>query len=214
MENKSSVLHFRKYGHSAGQYQHEKNLQSFYEQERKQERFGNAADHIKRVISLIDNMKIDSAHQNNQDQKKLLEKKKNQAKGLMNEVLRKTGEYLSVIARMASIKASKSEYESHVYRKKYEEIDQLRRINHNALMSNIDIVNRFIQKVFGKSDEEKIEEWENVELKAGRPILHAERVDFPENIIVIDGVNLYDRDQVREWAEQIGISLSELKNGL
>lgn len=214
LENKSSVLHFRKHGYSAGQYQHGKNLQSFYEQEEDKENKNDAASHIKQILSLVDQMRISNAYQNDLEQKELLEKKKDQAKKLIDEVLRKIGEYLSVVARMASVKASESEYEPHVYRKKFEEVDQLRRINHNALMSNIDIANRFIQKNFGQAKEEMIERWENDEFEAGRPILRAERVDFPENIIVVDGIDLNDRNQVRKWAEQIGRNLSELKNGL
>lgn len=217
LENKSSVLHFRKHGHSAGQYHHEKNLQSFYEQEeaeKKEKHHSGAADHMKRILSLIEKMEISSEYRNDPEQKELLEKKKDQAKKLINEVLRKIGEYLSVVARMASVKASESEYEPHVYRKKFEELDQLRRINHNALMSNIDIANRFIQKNFGQAKEEMIERWENDEFEAGRLMLYAKRVDFPENIIVADGINLDNRDQVRKWAEQIGRNLSELKNGL
>jgi hypothetical protein len=217
LENKSSVLHFRKHGHSAGQYQREKDLQSFYEQEeaeKKEKHQSGATDHMKKILSLVEKMEISGEYQNDPEQKELLEKKKDQAKKLMDEVLRKIGEYLSIIARMASVKASESEYEPHAYRKKFEEVDQLRRINHNALMSNIDIANRFIQKNFGQAKEEMIERWENDEFEAGRPILHAKRVDFPENIIVVDGINLEDRDQVKKWAEQIGRNLSELKNGL
>lgn len=214
IENKSSVRHFREHGYSGGQYKHDKNLNSYYELERESPDQSGYIDHLKNILSLIESVSIEDQYRGDPDQVELLSRKKVQANKLIKDVLYKIGEYLAVIAKIANIEASKNEYEPSAYRKRYEETDQQRRIYHNALISNINIANRFLINNFGKRSEEIIEEWENKEIEAGRPILYAKRVGFSENIICPDGMNLEDRDQVRRWAEQIGTYLSELKNGL
>jgi hypothetical protein len=214
LENKSSVLHFRRHGYSAGQYQNDKNLHTFYEQEQESAGQNTHVYHLKNILSLIQNISIEERYRDDPEQEELLKKKKDQAIKLIKDVLNKIGEYLAVIANIASIEASKDEYEPAAYRKKYQDTDQQRRIYHNALISNINIVNRFLVNNFGRTKEEIIEEWENREIEAGRPVLYANRIDFPENIICPDNMNLEDRDQVRKWAEQVGKYLSELKNGL
>lgn len=208
------MLHFRKHGYSAGQYHHEKNLQSFYDREEEIGGKMDAMDHLKHVLSLVDNMELDGQSRDNPEQLALLQKKKIQAKSLLRVVLKKVGEYLETIARMDNIKLKKNEYEPDVYRRMFMEIDQIRKISHEALMSDINIVNRFIMKNFGNSSDEIIEVWGDEELKAGRQFLSVKRVDFSNNVICPDDVDLSDRDQIRKWAIQIEGDLSELKNGL
>ena len=207
-------MHFRKHGHSAGQYQHEKNLQSFYDREEEIGGKMDAMDHLKHVLSLVDNMELDGQCRDNPEQLTLLQKKKIQAKGLLRVVLKKVGEYLETIARMDSLKLKKDEYETDAYQKMFIEIDRIRKISHEALMSDINIVNRFIMKNFGNSSDERIETWKEEELSAGRQLLPVKRVDFSSNVICPDDVDLSDRDQIRKWAIQIEGDLSELKNGL
>lgn len=214
MEGGSSVLFYRKHGYGAGEYHQDKKLQSFYENEEEQKGKINALDHLKNTLSLIENINIDEQHQEDKEQIELLHKKKEQARQMIRVVLRKTGEYLEIIARMKNLEARKEEYEPSAYRKMFMEIDQLRKIKHEALMSDINIANRFMMKNFGKASDEVIEMWGNEEIEAGRQMLFARRIDFPKNIICPDDIDLNDRNQIRRWAVQIGGYLSELKNGL
>ena len=91
-------------------------------------------------------------------------------------------------------------------------MDQIRTIKHEALISELNILNRFIAFNFGKLDREVLEEWEEKEESHGRVVLRVERINLPENIIFPDYMNTKDRRQIMDWAIKISESITNLKN--
>lgn len=94
LENKSSILHFRRHGYSAGQYNHEKNLQNFYDREQEVGGRLDVMEHLKKVLFLINSANLDDECQNNEEQAKLIQEKKDKAKELIQVVLKKLANIL------------------------------------------------------------------------------------------------------------------------
>lgn len=189
-------------------------MQNFYDKEQETEGRLDAMSHLKKVLSLIDDAELDDEHQGDAGQIELIQKKKEKAKELIWIVLKGVGEYLKTVASMDGLKTRKEEYDPDAYRRMFMDADQIRKIKHEALMSDINIANRFIMKNFRNASEDQIEKWKEEEAGSGRQFLAAKRVDFPGNIVCPDYVDMNDRNQIRKWAIQIESDLSELKNGL
>lgn len=172
--------------------------------------------HLNNVITQIDSIAIDESHKDDspQEQKQLLKQKKETAKKLISEVLFKVEDYVRSIRTNDEIKQQRNEMDAAEYRKENELSDRMRRIKHDALISQINIANRFISRNFADIDREMIWEWEDQETAAGRKVLYAKRVKFPPNIICTDTVNMNDRKQIMEWAVQLARSVSEIKNDI
>lgn len=175
--------------------------------------------HLENIIDVIDQIQVDK---NNKlfspdfNQVSLSEKKKADAKNLILDVVNQIDSYVKAIQEMKNLKGTlgTNEGEGSIYRKDMENIDRKRRLSHNALISSINAANRFISRNFGKINEELIEEWEEVEEKAGRKILYVKRIQFPPNIICTDNIDLSDRNQIKDWAMQLSKVTSEIRKKL
>lgn len=170
--------------------------------------------HIENILSQIESVGLENAHATDKEQRDLLTKKKNQFKELMENVLKKASDYLETIRKMHSLKVRKDEMESSSYQDELESAERRRTSAHNALIADINIVNRFLEMNFGKIDEEIVEEWEEKEEEAGRKVLYAKRIDLPKKGICVDRIDLNDRKSIADWAIQLVESLAKLKKGL
>ena len=194
-----------------------KNWQKWQQREEKNDKIGRPErleKHLEDIIRLVDDIKIDDDYKNNIEQIKLLKEKKAQAKALMLDVLNYVSEYLDTIKKMEEIKINSNYITANNiedYKKGLETADQSRSLKHNALIDSINIVNRFISYNFGDLDQEEIEDWQERERAAKRPVLYANRVKLNSNIICPDNINLENREHITDWATQISESLVELK---
>jgi hypothetical protein len=170
--------------------------------------------HIENILSQIDSIELESTHATDKEQIELLAKKKNQFKELLENVFKKADDYLETIRRMHNLKVGKDEMESSSYQDELENIERRRTSAHNALIADINIVNRFLEMNFGKIDEEMIEDWEEKEEASGRKVLYAKRIDLPKKGICVDRVDLNDRKSIADWAIQLMESLTKLKKRL
>ncbi|MFA6047509.1 MAG: hypothetical protein WCV59_01220 [Parcubacteria group bacterium] len=195
---------------------HDKKIIERERENKNQETRGNleTEKHLKYIVELINNISPDKLYEKDIQQAKLLEQKQLQAKKLIINALRSVEEYMSSIKMLDSTKLSRESVSQDNYLKDLENSDRARTIKHNALISDINIANRFILNNFGNMEEENIEEWEEKEEEGGRKVLYAKRIDFPRNIICTDRVNMEDRKQIADWAIEIYKSLSELKKEL
>ncbi|MFC1678273.1 DUF3232 domain-containing protein [Patescibacteria group bacterium] len=191
--------------------------QKLLEKEGRDKKIGETSkieDHLISLIAAINNINLISSQRTNKKQLMQLEVKKQQAKELILDTLYKVEEYIGIIKELEEIKIHKDNQDQKIYREKLENMDLRRELKHNALMSSINIANRFIANNFGIINEERLEEWLDTEEQANRPILDIKRVELPPNIICVDTINLSDRHQVTEWAIQLSNSLAKLKKEL
>ena len=91
----------------------------------------------------------------------------------------------------------------------FKEFDERRAIKHNALMSSINIINRFLSQKFGVMSEDDLDEYEEKEEKAGRKIAYVKRVKLSKNIICPDYIDISNREDITDWAIDISRSLHE-----
>jgi Protein of unknown function (DUF3232) len=169
--------------------------------------------HFKNIINSINNIKLSKDFVDDKEQMIILEEKKEKMKGLIVSVLNKINEYLDSIYQIAKFKKrDKNKMEQEDYLSEFKRLDQTRTIKHDALISEINILNRFISFNFGKLEQEVIEEWEDKEEVQGRSVLYAKRIGLPKNIICPDYINMEDRKQIRDWAIKISESMTDLKN--
>lgn len=170
--------------------------------------------HLRYVLNTIEEIELDPLYSNDKTQQELLERKKAIAKDLIYNVLIKVEEYLKIINRMGSLKIDKDNVDPETYQEELENIEKIRTINHNALITEINIVNRFLKMNFGNVDEEILEQWEEKEEEAGREVLYAKRVELPQKGICVDAVDMSNRKSITDWAFQISKSITYLKNDL
>ncbi len=181
------------------------------------EKIGSSSEtekHLKYVVSLINNAELSSFYKEDENQKSILEKNKVQAKKLLQNVLNKVEEYINLIRAVDETKIQRENLSQKDYSRELENIEKTRTIKHDALIADINVVNRFILNNFGDIGEENVEEWEEREETAGRDILHAKRINFPSNVICSEKINMKDRKQITDWAMQMYDSLSEIRKEL
>ena len=166
------------------------------------------------VIKQIDGLVLEESYSNDVEQQKLLTKKKSYAKDRIFEILKNINYYHSAIMALDNVKLQKETLDQEDYIKKLVDADTFRKQQHNVLLSNIQSTIRFIAHNFGKINEEAIEKWEEEQEDRGLPIVHAKRIEFPENVLCPSTVNTQDRKQVARWANQLWNSLSELEKRL
>jgi len=71
------------------------------------------------------------------------------AKGLLADLVKSCGEYLDVVARF-NVFTSQGEREGAEYRSARETLDRLRRVRHEALISNLKIFQRYLRLHYGE----------------------------------------------------------------
>lgn len=159
--------------------------------------------HLGGVINLIDNLSLDKNSKDDPAQFDILNKKREQAKKLISQVLVKVGEYIATRQKTELAKNHGDLEDPQKYKDELEGSDRTQRVAHNALIDSINMTNRFLNLNFGVTDDEVIKNWQNQEKLSGRPVAQVERVAWPKNIICPDEINLKDRNSIAQWAQEL-----------
>lgn len=162
------------------------------------EKGGKIAKHINNLLKQINSIELLSG---SKEDKKILQEQKSRALYWIRTVLDNAKDYSDTIKTFSSIENMRYRYDPEKLILALENADKRRKLSHNVLISNINICNRYIREHFGVMDEVFIDKFEEKEEVAGRSVLDINRVNFSDNIICLDNVNLEDRDSIATWAE-------------
>jgi hypothetical protein len=191
--------------------------ETFLENQRKDEAVGcpeEIEEHFVDLIKKIDEMKLEENYSEDAGQKNLLSKRIETAREMLLEITEKVGRYIDMMQSLKAIKINKEKLEGAEFKERVVAAETNRSQAHDALIASINAARRFVLNNFGNIDDDLIGKWEDDEENAGRPILHAKRIDINNNMICSDKVNLNDRARVTDWAEQFYKCMTRLKNRL
>lgn len=166
---------------------------------------------IKDSINLIDSVELDLAIVNDPEQKNLLQNKKETAKKMIRTVLDDVADYTSIKKRMDYVREKGDREDSEKWREENHRMEDMRKIKHDALVTDLISLIRFVSHNFGKISEKAIEKWEEEQEEKGVPILHIKRIKFPDKIICPNSVDLRDRTSIGKWAIELGYALEKIK---
>ncbi len=183
----------------------------FQELIRRQREIGSkdeAVNQIKKTITELDNAQLLPEAQNNQEQQQLLQERRAYAKYLIINTLTQADEYIKTVRRVGQTTFARegNELEGQAYREELVRADHERRLKHNALISDLNIVNRFIKQNFGQTA--------TADRQKSGQILKIKPLSLSKNIICPDKLDTTNRHQVADWAVQVSQALAELKNCL
>ena len=159
-------------------------------------------DRFKTVVGLINDTELIDEYKNNPEQKKLLETKKEDAIKKIKEVVKKIDDYMLIVQQWDESKSHREDLDEKDDIQNTVDVETLRKLSHNALVSELHSAIRFISYNFGKIDEEAIEEWKEEQEDKDLPIPMVKRIDLPQNVLCPDNLNVMDKKQISAWAGQ------------
>lgn len=160
------------------------------------------------TLNKINRVELEETFKDDEAQKQLLEKRKQEAKSLIKDVIEKAVEYIDKVE--TNVMSQRADVDAEVKKQMIEASDRSRSNAHNALLSSLYSAIRNISHNFGNISEEAIEKWGEFLETHGQELLMVKRQNFPENVICPDNVNIKDRYSVGEWAGKLQEALSEL----
>ncbi|OGI17418.1 MAG: hypothetical protein A2Z52_00495 [Candidatus Moranbacteria bacterium RBG_19FT_COMBO_42_6] len=166
---------------------------------------------IEDVLAAIDNIELEAESTNDPIQLKLLEQRKNYAKAKIGSLFEKINLYMNRISEQKKLKIEKDYYDQKTYLDMLKEVDASRSASHNALISELHSVIRFIANNFAIINKQSIEKWEEDQEERGIPVLRVTRINLSKNILCPDKINLQDRDHIAAWAGDIYHSTGTLR---
>jgi hypothetical protein len=167
---------------------------------------------IKDVLESIEKIELEAEQKNDPQKIELLKNKKVFAKESVSTILDSVVGYAESIISEDMLKDSKDKFDQDNYLKMLENADKYRTIKHDALITKLKSIIRFISFNFGKLDDEVIEQWEEKQEDEGREILKVKRVTFPKNVLCPDSIDLSDRKSIASWALALFEALGKIKD--
>lgn len=149
-----------------------------------------------------------------EENKKELEKRKEIAIKLLNDLIKEDG-YIARYASFVNLYEKANVFGSERDQEEFVRIDSERTRAHNALMSHIKTVTRYIFEQFSVMPEDELDDLEERLESLGKRLLPVERVSFPGKedgkIFLPRYASLNDRVSITRWAEEIRKKFSDVK---
>lgn len=171
----------------------------------------NAISHLDNFVNQIKNISLKNEFTNDSVQQALLKKQQDFFVKAVVNCLECAARYLSVVKEMDFVYKNKDNLERAEYLSQIKQADETRRRSHNALIDQINIINRFARRSFGELPAEELEKIKLEEAKAQRTFLECQRQSLPTNGLVTDNIDLNDREQIRYWAQVTMPEFEKLK---
>lgn len=176
--------------------------------ESKEELSTHEGDHMKKVIQDVLSVKLREEAKDDPEERKRLELCRKKIKEYLGNVLSSTKEYMSTIIILTE--ASKTNSKTAIAN-----ADDQRGRKHNALMSDINILNRSMLWWFGKFNPNNLSDrqLQMYEKQEDIYISHdIERIDIPANGICTNETNATDLKEITKWAKEIYKDLISIQN--
>lgn len=171
-------------------------------------------DLIAKSVLILNNINLNQESSDDEDQIKLLEKRKKFAMSKISSLLEDVNHYVISINALDTVKQQRDDINQEDYLAQLERADRYRKQRHDSLIQSLHSTIKYIQYNFGKINEKALEKWEEEQEEKGFPILDVRRVEFPPKVVCPESIDLNNRKHITAWAVQLALSLGQLKKRL
>lgn len=164
--------------------------------------------HLQNLLESVMNIQLREEAKNDNKEREKINRAKERIKEYVKNVLSSTKEYVETM--LSLIEAKKTNDKTTIANS-----DDKRRRSHDALISNINILNRSLLWWFGKFDPDVLSgrQLEMYEKQEERFIAYdIERIDIAANGICPPSINVADRTGITRWATEIYKDLISIQN--
>ncbi len=186
------------------------------ERERITREMGSPDDLCQIIVEVVDELngiKLAEQFRDDRKQQLLLKKKIDQAKSMIEDAGHLTKRYVQSIEEWQAAKDGENRQSDEKHLQKFTDAEIARKNSHNALISQLRALIRFVSFNFSRDvSMEALEGWQEDQLERGQEVLQAKRIRFSRrNIILPDSVNIRNRKHITAWAGQISHSLTKIE---
>lgn len=171
------------------------------EKGREREKESNEIKILKETLKNIENAELEDYVANDEEQIKLLEKRKKEAKDMIYNLIERIQEYIKMVN--VNLAAQRTTEKDKAFVARLEETDKKRTRLHNALIDSLRITIRNISHNFANIDDKSLEKWEEHLEKHNQDLLLVKRQEFPEKIVCPENIDLNDRHAIAQWASKL-----------
>jgi hypothetical protein len=175
---------------------------SFYEKDRREkEKNEKGAEspekNLKKVVELVDNAELEDTCRDNEEQKQLLQRKKEIVKEMLEETAQFIAIYSDVVTRFINPEIGSPDGKQTIIT----HTDRMKA--HDNLLESLEYLTKFLKNNFGLMNDEQLGAFKSSEARNNRHVALIKRFKVPKNGIMPDNLNFDDRTEVANWAFDI-----------